>query len=197
MSLLDICLALATGYALGSISSANLFAHDPAQIDYLRRHGAGASTTFWTRGLKVALAVLVCDVTKGVVAVVLAQQLISPDAGILAGIAAVAGHNWPILHHFRGGRGVATATGALLPLIPLALGVGIAAAVAAFVLTRNTLISALALYGGTLCMAWQLDTSASLLIFAITLPGAVAAYTMVAGRHDHLSERWRSTTLKP
>ncbi|MBM4405222.1 MAG: glycerol-3-phosphate acyltransferase [Chloroflexi bacterium] len=197
MNPLEVCLAVITGYALGSLSFANLLSHDPGEADYLHRHGAGASTTFWLHGLKAAFAVLLCDIGKGAVAMLIAQSFIGDGAAILAGIAAVAGHNWPLFHHFKGGRGVATAAGTLLPLIPLALGVGIAAAVTVFLLTRNILLASLTLYGATLALAWKLDVEASLLIYALALSGAVAAYTMVAGRHEHVGERWRSTTLKP
>ena len=61
---------------------------------------------------------LLCDLLKGVVAVV-AVRMIWPDAALLpaaAALAAVIGHLFPIWLKFKGGKGVATAGGALFAL---------------------------------------------------------------------------------
>ncbi len=63
---------------------------------------------------------LLADVTKGVVAVALAQQCgVRPDAMIAAILAVVIGHTWPIQLHFHGGKGIATSLGVLLAYDPL------------------------------------------------------------------------------
>ena len=60
------------------------------------------------------------DLAKGALTVVIAR-LLSDDAYVqtVGGLAAVAGHDWPVFAGFRGGRGVTTSFGVLLGMNPL------------------------------------------------------------------------------
>ncbi|MBD2783964.1 glycerol-3-phosphate 1-O-acyltransferase PlsY [Xenorhabdus sp. DI] len=103
-------------YLCGSISSAILICR-LAGLPNPRQHGSGnpgATNVLRIGGKWAALAVLVCDVLKGLIPVWLAYKLnISPFyLGIIA-IAACLGHIYPIFFHFKGGKGVATAFGAI------------------------------------------------------------------------------------
>ncbi|GIM48207.1 glycerol-3-phosphate acyltransferase 2 [Collibacillus ludicampi] len=116
--------AVAIAYLLGSISSSYLAGRMIAGID-IREHGsgnAGATNTLRVLGPKVAAVVLLADLLKGVVAVLIAERLTGGQetAGVFAGIAAIAGHNWPIYYGFRGGKGIATTIGVTFTLVPLA-----------------------------------------------------------------------------
>lgn len=77
----------------------------------------GATNVLRLAGKKYAIIVLVGDMLKGVLPVLLARLL---DAGPVtlgfAAFAAVMGHMYPVFFQFRGGKGVATALGALLSL---------------------------------------------------------------------------------
>jgi len=65
----------------------------------------------------------ILDVLKGYLAVFLAQKLgFSNNIQILAGIAAVSGHNWSIFLKFAGGRGIGTLIGAFFAFSPTILG---------------------------------------------------------------------------
>lgn len=116
-SLLVILLA----YLLGSVSFGYLLGKKLRGVD-VRRLGSGSSgatNIMRTLGTGPAIAVLLLDAGKGIGAVYLARLLDgSPMVIMLAGIAVVAGHNWPILFGFRGGRGIATSMGVLLGLAP-------------------------------------------------------------------------------
>jgi glycerol-3-phosphate acyltransferase PlsY len=91
----------------------------------------GATNVLRAAGKKVGAAVLVCDVLKGAAAVFIARYTIgTPAAEMAAGIAAVVGHDWPVFIGFRGGKGVATAAGALFVMVPIAA----AAAIGVFLL---------------------------------------------------------------
>ncbi|WP_350305380.1 glycerol-3-phosphate 1-O-acyltransferase PlsY [Photorhabdus viridis] len=103
-------------YLCGSISSAILICR-LAGLPDPRLHGSGnpgATNVLRIGGRSTAAVVLICDVLKGMVPVWLAYQLNVPPLylGITA-IAACLGHIYPIFFHFKGGKGVATAFGAI------------------------------------------------------------------------------------
>ena len=64
-------------------------------------------------------------------------------AGIVAAVACILGHNFPVWLRFRGGKGMATSAGVLLGLMPLAVGVGAAVWAAAFFTLRYVSVASL------------------------------------------------------
>ena len=95
-------------------------------IGDIRAEGSGnigATNVLRTAGWTPAIVTLVGDVSKGYLAVLLGTWLGggSAEAAALAAVAAVAGNCWSIFLGFRGGKGVATALGALLRLVPWAV----------------------------------------------------------------------------
>ncbi len=119
-------LALLVAYLLGSIPFAYIAVRLAGRGD-VRAIGSGnvgATNTLRAAGWKVALAVALLDVGKGVVAVVLMGLATgSPGWAAAAGLAAVLGHCFPVWLGFVGGKGVATAVGAFAVLAPAACGV--------------------------------------------------------------------------
>ena len=113
-------IALLGSYVLGSIPFGLLLA-SLAGLGDVRSIGSGsigATNVLRTGNKTVALLTLLCDLLKGAVAVV-AVRMIWPDAALLpaaAALAAVIGHLFPIWLKFKGGKGVATAGGALFAL---------------------------------------------------------------------------------
>ncbi len=93
----------------------------------LRQIGSGnigATNVLRTGSKPAALATLVCDVGKGAAAVIVARLLFGDTAGQVAGVAAFAGHCYPVYLAFRGGKGVATFLGTVLALVwPIGLAV--------------------------------------------------------------------------
>ena len=73
----------------------------------------GATNVLRTGHKGLALATLLLDGGKGAIAAVLALVLAGHDALLVAGFAAVLGHNFPIWLKFKGGKGVATTLGTL------------------------------------------------------------------------------------
>ncbi len=114
-------LAILLAYLLGSVSFGYLVGKRLRGVD-VRRFGSGSSgatNIMRTLGTGPAIAVLLLDAGKGITAVYLAKLLDgNPWVVMLAGVAVVAGHNWPVLFGFRGGRGIATSMGVLLGLAP-------------------------------------------------------------------------------
>jgi acyl phosphate:glycerol-3-phosphate acyltransferase len=125
--MLNWVIAVVAGYLIGSIPVALLLARRRG-ID-IRRAGSGnvgATNVLRTVGARAAVVTLLLDAAKGVAAVVLARQL-SDDAGVavVAALAAIAGHAYPVWLGFHGGKGVATAAGAFSVLAPVALGIAL------------------------------------------------------------------------
>jgi glycerol-3-phosphate acyltransferase PlsY len=129
--------AILIGYALGSLPIGYFFAQR-AGVD-LRRVGSGnvgAANVYRSTSLRIAIAVMVADMSKGAGAVLLAGAGANAAA---AGIAAVIGHIYPVWLRFHGGKGVATASGVFAVLSPLPT--LIAAAAFALVVARTRLVS--------------------------------------------------------
>ena len=144
--------ALLVGYLLGSVPTAWLAARyligqKGADIRQVGDGNAGAGNIGHLYGGRWGYAVGAVDIGKGAAAV-LAGNLLSGDwpvggaaPGMVAGIAALAGHIWPVWLGFRGGRGAATAvgvTGGVLTLPALALALP---ALLLLLVSRNTTLT--------------------------------------------------------
>jgi len=117
-------------YGLGSIPWGYMLSRVVSGVD-VRLHGSGSTGTtnvMRSSGLKIGIIVLLLDISKGVLAVVFANAVsnYSPGVVVVAGILVVIGHNWPITLKFKGGKGIATGSGATLVILPEALVVGAA-----------------------------------------------------------------------
>ena len=123
-------------YVLGSIPFGLIIGKLKKGVD-IREQGSGktgATNLMRVAGTKLGLLALVLDVVKATGAVLLAALIVDRGAGVLtiggasvywqhiaqvaAGLAAVAGHNWPIFAKFRGGRGVTAYFGTLFAIFP-------------------------------------------------------------------------------
>lgn len=115
-----LLIAVVIAYLMGNISPSILMAKAKG-ID-IRKEGSGnAGTTNALRvmGKKAGAITLVVDVLKGTCAVLLGSLLAGHVGAMYCVIAVFCGHVWPVFFGFRGGKGVATAFGALLGLNPL------------------------------------------------------------------------------
>ena len=112
-------LLLAIGYLLGAIPSGYIAGRWLKGID-LRNCGSGstgATNVLRNVGKGPALAVFLIDVGKGALAVLLAKSIGLNDwIQVLAGLAALAGHIWPVWLGWNGGKAVATGFGMFLGL---------------------------------------------------------------------------------
>lgn len=136
------------GYLLGSVQTGLIVGRVRSGID-VREYGSGKTgftNTLRAVGLGGALVVLVGDVLKGALPVVFGEFVFhDPWAAALGGVAAIAGHTWPVFAGFRGGRGVATAFGAFLAVTPVAALVVVS--VAAVILAATRYVSLMSVLG--------------------------------------------------
>ena len=115
-------------YLVGSVSGSMVMGK-VRQVD-IRKSGsgnAGGTNAFRTQGFSFALAVVIIDIGKGVLAASLVPMLNMGPLGdalsregqaMVCGLMAVVGHCYPVWYGFRGGKGAATAVGALLVIGP-------------------------------------------------------------------------------
>lgn len=114
--------ALALGYLLGSIPFGLLLTALAGKGD-IRSIGSGnigATNVLRTGSKPLAALTLVLDCLKATVAVLLAKYLFGEDAAPVAAAGALIGHLYPVWLRLRGGKGVATLLGILIPLLPVA-----------------------------------------------------------------------------
>jgi glycerol-3-phosphate acyltransferase PlsY len=127
--MIGLLIKIALSYLLGSVSGSMVMG-SLRHVD-IREKGsgsAGGTNAFRTQGFKFALLVVLIDIGKGFLAAWLIPLLdlgkldtgVSIEIQMLScGFAAVVGHCYPLWHGFRGGKGAATAVGALLFIYPV------------------------------------------------------------------------------
>ena len=118
LDLLTAIAAILLGYLAGSIPFGLLLTRAAGLTD-VRRIGSGnigATNVLRTGSKPIAAATLACDMLKGTVPVVAFHYWGGEAAALLAGLAAIAGHIFPVWLGFRGGKGVATFLGLLFGL---------------------------------------------------------------------------------
>lgn len=165
-------LALAIGYFIGAIPFGVLIGQQTAGVD-VRRLGSGnigATNVLRVLGPQTAAFVLVTDVAKGMAAVFIGKWLVGGDTiPLLAGVAAVAGHNWSVFLRFGGGKGVATTAGVVIATMPLTAIISIMAFMMVVAITRYVSLGSLVLACALPVAAWLGDRPTSHVVFALVL----------------------------
>lgn len=161
---------LGLSYLVGSVPASYL-AGRVAGVD-LRQRGSGnlgATNVFRVVGPAAAAPVLVADALKGFFPVwyfPLWDGQATPGLALAYGLAAVAGHVWPVFLRFRGGKGVATSAGVLLGVAPLATTVAVVLWTGLALLTRTVSVASLTAATATPLLAAAFDASWGTVSFA-------------------------------
>lgn len=116
--LMNSIFATVLGYLCGSVPFGLLLTR-AAGLGDIRAIGSGnigATNVLRTGNRWLAFFTLVLDAAKAAVPVLIARQLWGEEAAIIAGIAALIGHCFPIWLNFKGGKGVAVFIGSMLAL---------------------------------------------------------------------------------
>lgn len=160
---------LIASYLVGSIPTGLIVSKAIYHAD-LRKLGSGnigATNIMRNFGFEPFLGVLILDMSKGMVAVLVARALGMSQPWVMAcGLLAIVGHNWCIWLKFSGGKGIATSAGVIVAAFPWPVIVVIAAAFFALVLTTRIM-------------------SAGSLAGAAAFPVATLVYY-----YDELGENW-------
>ena len=173
--MLTAALLVFAGYLLGSIPFGYWLPRLVAGVD-IRTLGSGntGATNVWrTLGFKLGLGVALLDIGKGAAAALLGRWLGDDLVGVLAGVAAMAGHWRPLFIAFaRGGKIVATTGGVGLAVAPLATLAGAGLWIVVFLATRYASVASMAAAVSLPLFALLFDASWPVLAF--TAGAAVA-----------------------
>lgn len=167
---LILALSALSSYLLGSVSFAIVVSRlrgiaDPRTYG---SHNPGATNVLRSGDKVAAVLTLLGDAAKGVIAVVAVRLFVAPllpesmqQAAIaLAAIAVFIGHLFPVFFRFQGGKGVATAFGALVALdLMLGFGIGLIWLVVARVTRVSSLAALTAAGAAPLITLWRYDLS--------------------------------------
>ncbi len=159
-------------YLLGSIP-AGFLVGSSAGVD-VRSAGSGnigATNVARTLGWKKGLVTLFADVAKGFLPVMAAHLLeLGEVAAAAAGLAAFAGHLYPVFLRFKGGKGVATAAGVYLAAMPLGILVVLGLFVLVMLTARRVSLASMSAAVLAPAVAW-----------ALSYPEEVAWMSLVVG----------------
>jgi glycerol-3-phosphate acyltransferase PlsY len=213
MPILAYILTAAAAYLLGSVPTGYLVAKARGiDIRTVGSGNIGATNAMRVVGKPAGIFVLLMDALKGyaacawlgsgaiaVFAVPLDQQ---ENLRILAGIAAVLGHNFTCWLRFKGGKGIATTAGVYLALAPWAVLIGVAAFILAVLATRYVSIGSIVAAVALPAAVWILPPHNLLLGIATTALGVMAIYKhrgnlqrLMAGTESRLGRK--TTTEVP
>jgi glycerol-3-phosphate acyltransferase PlsY len=167
-------------YFVGSIPTAYIAGRISAGRD-IRKMGdlnAGAANAYRELNPKTGIIVGVIDAAKGLIVILIAMAADMPQVVILiAGAAAVVGHNWPVFLHFRGGRGVATTLGILLMLVTIPMLILALPALLILIWRRNVTPSMAFLFIVLPFIDWLMKIPVVLIVYGMALPALVGITT--------------------
>lgn len=173
------------GYLLGSIPFAYIAGRAFRGID-IRKVGdgnVGAANAYREISPAGGVVVLAADTFKGVIAIIVVQPFVSLPVALMAGLAVVAGHIWPLYIGFTGGRGESTTIGVLGALLPQVMLILVMVCVVPFLITRNTMLAAAILFAPLWLLALLMGSSGALVGFSIGLPCLVGLAHLMTTRH--------------
>ena len=175
---LMLSLLILAAYLLGSIPNGLLIARlKGIDLQKVGSGNIGATNVFRCVGKGWGIAAFVLDAVKGFVPAFFFPRLLDaapPWLGLACGVAAIAGHNWPVWLKFKGGKGVSTSAGMLLGIAPAAVGIGFAVFALTVALTRfvslGSILAAVAVAGSGV---WLYGADNRLLAGALIVLGAL------------------------
>lgn len=180
-------LLILIAYLLGSISSAVIFCKlaglaDPREVG---SHNAGATNVLRIGGKSAALGVLLFDILKGTLPVAIGVSFnLSPSALGFIALAVCLGHIFPIFFQFKGGKGVATALGAISALSFVVVGGAIGTWLLVFIISGYSSLSAVLTALIVPFYIWWFEPQ-------FTFPIALVCCLLVYRHHDNIQRLWR------
>ncbi len=118
---LRYAIIVAAAYMLGNISAGKIIAKKIGHVDISKVGSGNAGTTnvLRTLGWVPSILTLLGDVLKAVAAALIGRAIQGETGMLIAGVAVVTGHIWPVVYNFKGGKGIAAAFGFIIFTDPL------------------------------------------------------------------------------
>lgn len=196
MTVLAWALSALLGYLLGGFST-GLLLSSLSQID-LRSKGSkstGATNVTRVMGLSAGLATFLGDCAKAVLAVLIGRWIVGSPGGMIGGLFAVVGHNWPVYYKFKGGKGVACSVAVVLMHAPVVGLIAGAVAVLVIAITRFVSLGSLVFLAlSTVLMflmkgPWPLGVWALLLFLVATYRHRENIKRLLAGQENRFTAK--------
>lgn len=194
VGILHFLLGFVLGHVCGSVPSGLWLVQAFHGID-IRNYGSkniGTTNVFRTVGPKAAVLVLIADAFKGILAVgIMSYFFHNPLLDVVTALGALLGHNYSIFLGFKGGKGVATALGLLIFMMPKVALSSFGIWLVCVLLTRYVSLGSIMAAIFTPPLAWYLGYPSAYVIFSV-----VAAFFVVLRHKENIHRLLTGTESK-
>ena len=194
VGILHFLLGFVLGHVCGSVPSGLWLVQAFHGID-IRNYGSkniGTTNVFRIVGPKTAVLVLIADAFKGILAVgIMSYFFHNPLLDVVTALGALLGHNYSLFLGFKGGKGVATALGLLIFMMPkvavASFGIWLVCVLSTRYLSLGSIMAAIF----TPPLAWYLGYPSAYVIFSV-----VAAFFVVLRHKENIHRLLTGTESK-
>ena len=194
VGILHFLLGFVLGHVCGSVPSGLWLVQAFHGID-IRNYGSkniGTTNVFRTVGPKTAVLVLIADAFKGILAVgIMSYFFHNPLLDVVTALGALLGHNYSLFLGFKGGKGVATALGLLIFMMPKVAVASFGIWLVCVLLTRFVSLGSIMAAIFTPPLAWYLGYHSAYVIFSV-----VAAFFVVLRHKENIHRLLTGTESK-
>lgn len=194
VGILHFLLGFVLGHVCGSVPSGLWLVQAFHGID-IRNYGSkniGTTNVFRTVGPKTAVLVLIADAFKGILAVgIMSYFFHNPLLDVVTALGALLGHNYSLFLGFKGGKGVATALGLLIFMMPKVAVASFGIWLVCVLLTRYVSLGSIMTAIFTPSLAWYLGYPSAYVIFSV-----VAAFFVVLRHKENIHRLLTGTESK-
>lgn len=194
VGILHFLLGFVLGHVCGSVPSGLWLVQAFHGID-IRNYGSkniGTTNVFRTVGPKTAVLVLIADAFKGILAVgIMSYFFHNPLLDVVTALGALLGHNYSIFLGFKGGKGVATALGLLIFMMPKVAVASFGIWLVCVLLTRYVSLGSIMAAIFTPPLAWYLGYPSAYVIFSL-----VTAFFVVLRHKENIHRLLTGTESK-
>lgn len=194
VGILHFLLGFVLGHVCGSVPSGLWLVQAFHGID-IRNYGSkniGTTNVFRTVGPKTAVLVLIADAFKGILAVgIMSYFFHNPLLDVVTALGTLLGHNYSLFLGFKGGKGVATALGLLIFMMPKVAVASFGIWLVCVLLTRYVSLGSIMAAIFTPPLAWYLGYPSAYVIFSV-----VAAFFVVLRHKENIHRLLTGTESK-
>lgn len=194
VGILHFLLGFVLGHVCGSVPSGLWLVQAFHGID-IRNYGSkniGTTNVFRTVGPKTAVLVLIADAFKGILAVgIMSYFFHNPLLDVVTALGALLGHNYSLFLGFKGGKGVATALGLLIFMMPKVAVASFGIWLVCVLLTRYVSLGSIMAAIFTPPLAWYLGYPSAYVIFSV-----VAVFFVVLRHKENIHRLLTGTESK-